>query len=203
MKDGFHMSIRSATARDAADLAILIDIAGEGIPSWLWTTSATDGQSPLDIGMARACRTDGGFSYANALVAERDGDVIGMGLSYAIDAPPTVDPNDLPAPITPFVALEAQSVGTWYVNALAVRACARGGGIGTALLSAVEETARGAGYDRLSIQVYEQNTGAVRLYRRAGFALAARAPVRLHPCQPYYTGDVLLLIKPVDRNRAV
>ena len=47
----------------------------------------------------------------------------------------------------------------------------------------------------MSIQVYEQNVGAVRLYTKLGYEIAAREPVRLHPCQPYYTGDVLLLIK--------
>lgn len=201
MKDIVEISIRPATADDATDLAMLIDIAGEGIPSWLWTQSAVEGQSPLDIGIARARRTGGGFSFTNAIVAERGGAVLGMALTYAIDAAPVDDPNDLPAPISPFVALEAQSMGTWYVNALAIRAGARGNGIGTELLSRVEAMALAAGYPALSIQVYAQNEGAVRLYRRAGFEIVAQEPVRLHPCQPYYTGDVLLLIKHLKQTR--
>ena len=47
----------------------------------------------------------------------------------------------------------------------------------------------------MSIQVYGQNSGAVRLYERMRYASTAHAAVRLHPCQPYYTGDVLLLVK--------
>lgn len=201
MKDLLEHTTRLAKPDDAEDLARLIDIAGEGIPSWLWAKSADVGQSPLDFGISRARRETGGFSYKNALIAERSGDVLGMVLSYPIDAAAAEDADDLPPPIAPFVVLEAQSVGTWYVNALAVRAGAQGGGIGCALLEAAEEQAAEAGYSKLSIQVYAQNTGAVRLYHRLGFKTVSRSPVLMHPCQPYYTGDVLLLLKPI-RARA-
>ena len=188
-------SVRQAEAGDAADLAKLIDIAGEGIPSWLWGQSCQAGQTPLDVGVERARREVGGFSYKNALVSEKGGGVLGMVLSYPIDEAPTGDPGDFPAPVVPFVELEAQSVGTWYINALAVFAGAREAGIGTRLLYAAETQAAAAGYPAMSIQVYSQNTGAFRLYQRLGYKIAGRAKVRLHPCQPYYTGDVLLLLK--------
>lgn len=188
-------NVRQAEAGDAADLAKLIDIAGEGIPAWLWGQSCGAGQTPLDVGTERARREVGGFSYKNALVAEKNGATLGMVLSYPINEAPTSDPNELPAPIAPFVELEAQSVGTWYINALAVFAGARGAGLGTRLLTAAEDQAAAAGYRQMSIQVYGQNSGAFRLYQRLGYGLAERAAVRLHPCQPYYTGDVLLLLK--------
>lgn len=187
--------VRQAEACDAADLAKLIDIAGEGIPSWLWGQKCETGQSPLDVGEARARRDVGGFSFKNALVAEKEGQVLGMVLSYPIDEAPAGDPNDLPAPVIPFVELEAHSVGTWYINALAVFAGGREAGIGTKLISASEAQAAAAGHRVMSIQVYAQNTGAFRLYQRLGYEIAGRAKVRLHPCQPYYTGDVLLLLK--------
>ena len=188
-------SVRQAKACDAANLAKLIDIAGEGIPSWLWGQNCQTGETPLDVGAERARRETGGFSFRNALVSEQRGNVQGMVLSYPIDEAPTADPADLPAPIAPFVELEAQSVGTWYINALAVFAGAREAGIGTRLLDAAETQAITAGYRVMSIQVYAQNTGAFRLYERLGYEVAARSKVRLHPCQPYYTGDVLLLLK--------
>ena len=189
--------IRQATEADAPRLAKLIDIAGEGIPNWLWTRACVEGQTPLEIGIERARRPSGGFSYTNALIADQGGDATGMVLSYAITEAPEDDPNDLPAAIAPFVALEKLSVGTWYVNALAVFAEARGRRLGTALMTAAEGQAKARGFDEMSIQVYEQNVGAVRLYERLGYALAAKEAVRLHPSPPYYSGDVLLLKKPV------
>lgn len=187
--------IRQANAADALPLARLIDIAGEGIPNWLWTRACGEGQTPLEIGAARAARPSGGFSYTNALIADEGGAPLGMILSYAIaDAPPD-DPDDLPAPIAPFVALEKLSVGTWYVNALAIFPGHRGRGLGTRLLSAAEALASANEVGEMSIQVYGQNIGAVRLYERLGYRRVATAPVRLHPAPPYYTGDVLLLKK--------
>ncbi|WP_298921148.1 GNAT family N-acetyltransferase [uncultured Roseobacter sp.] len=192
--------IRQADASDAESLARLINLAGEGIPNWLWTRACVEGQTPLEIGIERAKRTQGGFSYTNTLVADRYGYPIGMVLSYAITAAPAENPDDLPAPLAPFVALEKLSVDTWFVNALAVFAEGQNLGIGTQLLTAAEELAQANGFREMSIQVYSQNSGAVRLYERLGYQLVAREPVRLHSCPPYYTGDVLLLIKKL-KNR--
>ncbi len=58
-----------------------------------------------------------------------------------------------------------------------------------------EIDARNVGLSKTSIQVYGQNLGAVRLYKRLGYKFAKSAAVQDHPCQPYYTGDVLLLMK--------
>ncbi len=191
--------IRQANAADAADLAKLIDIAGEGIPNWLWTRQCVEGQTPLEIGTERARRPAGGFSFTNALIAQDDRGTLGMVLSYAIESAPAENPDDLPAPIAPFVALEKRSVGTWYINALAVFAGNRNSGAGTQLLLAAEKLAMANGYSTMSIQVYGQNTGANRLYERLGYELTATEPVRLHPSPPYYSGDVLLLKKSLAR----
>ncbi len=112
-------TVRQANESDATYLAKLIDIAGEGIPNWLWSKHCTQSQTPLDIGIERAKRSTGGFSYTNALIAEQNGTSLGMVLSYPITEAPEDNPDDLPAPIAPFVALEKLSVDTWYVNALA------------------------------------------------------------------------------------
>lgn len=193
-----EIRLRAATPTDGRTLAKLIDIAGEGIPHWLWSGLAVDGQSALDVGEERARREAGGFSYRNAIVAERNAAVAGMMLGYRIAEPRAEDRaavTDLPAPLRPFVELEHQSVGSFYVNALAVFPGRRDGGIGRTLLAAAEDRARSLGAAHMSIQAFEQNTGAVRLYERIGYERADTRPVRDHPCQPYYDGDVVLLLK--------
>ncbi|MBO9436868.1 GNAT family N-acetyltransferase [Ruegeria sp. R13_0] len=194
--------IRQAEPSDAKSLAKLIDVAGEGIPNWLWTRACVEGQTPLEIGIERAKRKTGGFSYTNALVAEAGGNPIGMVLSYPITEAPTENPDDLPAPIAPFVALEKLSVNTWFINALAVFAERQNQGVGSQLLAAAEHQALVNGHDKMSIQVYGQNTGAVRLYERQGYLRVASEPVRLHPSPPYYTGEVLLLMKSLSTGTA-
>ena len=64
-------------------------------------------------------------------------------------------------------------------------------------MHAAENRAKAQGISRMSIQAYEQNTGAVRLYERLGYRRAETRPVLSHPCQPYYDGRVLLLLKDI------
>ena len=93
-------------------------------------------------------------------------------------------------------------MNTWFINALSVFAEAQNQGVGSQLLAAAENLARTHGFDKMSIQVYAQNTGAVRLYTRHGYKQVASDPVRLHPSPPYYTGDVLLLMKSLSGEPA-
>ena len=65
-------SFRPATKADAATLAVLVDIAGEGMPSFMWSTLKVPGQSVLEFGRDRARRDTGSFSYKNAVIAETD-----------------------------------------------------------------------------------------------------------------------------------
>ena len=78
------LSIRPGQRRDAADLAVLVDIAAEGMASYMWRETAGIGESPVSIGRARALREEGGFSYRNAYMAEIDGEVAGTMVGYPL-----------------------------------------------------------------------------------------------------------------------
>ena len=78
---------RPATKADAAALAVLVDIAGEGLPAHLWSTLRAPGQSILEMGRERAAREEGGFSYRNARVAEVNGEVAASLVGYRLDDP--------------------------------------------------------------------------------------------------------------------
>ncbi len=53
---------------------------------------------------------------------------------------------------------------------MTVREAAQGGRVGRALLDALVDAARWQGIDRLGLEVYPDNTRAIALYRRFGFA---------------------------------
>lgn len=190
------LAIRPARLADATHLAALVDIAGEGFASYFWSGMAADGQSPFEVGRARAMRDNGSFSWRNAHVAEVGGDVAGALVGYAIDDP--VDPvsvaeaSDL---VRPLMELEAEAPGFWYVNVLAVFAEYRGRGIGQALLANADALGRAAGTKGMAIIVASENEGAVRLYDRAGYAERARRPLVPFPgCRR--GGDWVLLTRP-------
>ncbi|MGF1610362.1 MAG: GNAT family N-acetyltransferase [Kiloniellales bacterium] len=192
-------SYRRACKEDARDLAELLEIAAEGIATWLWQQSAAPGQSPLDVGETRAAREDANFSYKNAVLAERDGVTAAMLLAYRLPEPDPAELaaiDELPPLLRPLCELEWQVPGSYYVNALAARPGFRGQGLGSGLLEIARDLAPEAGCDTLSVQVFEQNDGAVRLYRRHGYAIVDQRPIVAHSCYPY-DSSVLLMTRTV------
>lgn len=77
-------SIRSATLQDAVALAELVNFAGEGLPFYLWTKMAKNGEDPWSVGTARARREEGSFSYRNATVIDEDRNVAACLIGYGL-----------------------------------------------------------------------------------------------------------------------
>jgi ribosomal protein S18 acetylase RimI-like enzyme len=191
---------RPATKADASALAVLVDIAGEGMPAYMWSTLAAPGQSVLELGRERAQRDSGGFSWRNAVVAEIGGEVAACLVGYRLD-----DPYDLgalagtPEIVQPLVKLEAKSPGSWYVNVLATFPEFRRLGIGAKLLDIAESKGREASVPALSVIVGSWNEAAMRLYGRAGYAAVASEPAIPFPGSPN-KGDWVLMVKSLQNG---
>ncbi|MCG3202812.1 MAG: hypothetical protein NFCOHLIN_02698 [Gammaproteobacteria bacterium] len=165
--------LRPATRADAALLAVLVNIAGEGLPLYLWEGMAAPGESAWDVGQRRAAREEGCFSYRNATIIERRGRPAGCLLGYVIPEDPAPIPGDMPAMFVPLQELENLASGTWYVNVLAVLPQFRGQGLGTRLLRHAEEIAGMLGRRGLSVIVSDANAGARCLYEHCGYRVTA------------------------------
>lgn len=188
--------IRRATPRDATDLAALIDMAGDGLPSYFWVEMAKGEQSPFEFGRSRCITTEGQFSYRNAHIAEVDGAVSGGLISYAINEP--VDLSDIESMheiARPVMRLEAQVTDHWYINVLAVYPEARRQGIGNRLLTQAEALGRTSGMRGMALIVASENRAAMSLYRQAGYGEMARLPLVGYPGYKH-GGDWVLLTKP-------
>ena len=191
---GLQSPLRQATRKDARALAELIEYAGHGIPGYLWSRSAKEGQPPIEVGIERVLREEANFSYRNAVVADVDGRVAAMMLAYRLPEHTNVNLDELPDLLRPLEELELKVPGTFYINALAAYPEYRGLGLGTRLLEAAHTLASEAGCNELSLEVFEQNEGAIRLYERHGYQEIARLPVVPHPSYPY-DGDVVLMTR--------
>lgn len=191
------MIIRNAKPCDARQLACLINLAGEHLPEHLWSETAAEGQDPLEIGAQRAARNEGAFSYRNVHVAEIDGQIAGMLLSYRLPDPDAApDPGTHPATVRPLVELESMVPGSWYVNAIATHESFRGRGVGTALLGCCEDLAGKAGAGRLSLIVASENGRAFALYKRLGYRPIASRLLVAYPGGPR-GGEWILMVKKV------
>jgi len=165
---------RPAVKEDAADLARLINFAGEGVPVYYWNKIKPVDQDVWAFGASRAARDEGAFSYRNAIVATVDGAVIGCAIRYVIDA--AADESDyasMPPMFVPMQQLEDLAVGSEYLNVLAVDPEFRGRGIGTRLCGMAEID----GNRDQTLIAFDTNTGAIKLYRSLGFEVEASRPM--------------------------
>ena len=180
------LEMRKAKVEDARKLAELMNVAGEGIPAYLWERMAGPEEDVMTLGARRVARMEGGFSYTNAYIAARDGVIAGMLVGYR-----------LPDPVVrPLVELEAVAPGSWYINAVATDALYRGQGVGRTLMDFAEQLAVASRAEALSLIVAEENTGARRLYKRLGYRDIDRRPNVPFPRCPH-TGSWVLMTKEI------
>ena len=186
---------RPATPADAPALADLVDFAGRGLASYQWARMAQPGEKVRDVGIRRASREEGAFSYRNAIVGDEGDGAITALIGYRLpNEPGPIDP-DMPAMFVPMQELENLAPGTWHINVLATYPEQRNRGHGARLIRTAEQLARAHGCQGLSIIVSDANHGARRLYERLGYHLSAtRAMVKedwQNPGQNW-----VLLVKP-------
>lgn len=163
---------------------------------YIWTKFAEPGQDILEFGAARYAEEDTQFSYKNAVFAESDGEVLGMLLAFPMQET-EIEETEIDPVLLPYTKLE--QYGSYYICAMAVFEQFRGMGIGTKLLEIAEQQAKERGLSQLSLLVFEQNEGAVRLYERNGFYEIKREQMVPHELI-HYTGDVLLMVKELNNS---
>lgn len=178
-------------------MAKLMNMAGEGLPAWLWSQMAEPGDDPMAFGARRVAGTEGGFSYTHVHVAEVDDALAGMLLGYRLADPyDTSDLNNCPEVVRPLLKLESMAPGSWYVNAVATAPEFRGRGIGSRLMGLAEQLAGKSGAGRLSLIVAEANRGAVLLYERLGYETVATRRVIAFPDCPH-DGNWILMTRDI------
>lgn len=189
------LEVKKASKIAARKLAVLINIAGEGIPEYLWADMAVGNQSPIDVGEQRAARDEGSFSYCNARVCEDGAELLGMIISYQQPNPYVLDDlGEYPEVVHPLLKLEVMAPGSWYINAIATFAEHRGKGVASRLLQEAEEQARRAGCAEMSLIVASENHNAKALYEHLGYKGVASLPVMPWP-DGLYGGEWVLMIK--------
>ncbi|HEV7318294.1 MAG TPA: GNAT family N-acetyltransferase [Ensifer sp.] len=170
MADG--VTIRPAERREAAELAILVDIAAHGFASWLWYGAVQHGvtDTAFERGRNKLREEPGPGNWRDALVAEVDDELAGLSVGYSISAELHEAVVGHPV-LEPLLALQKQIAGHWFIESLGVYRHQRGRGIGSALLA--REFKR-AGSAPVSLITESHNDKAQALYRANGFDEAAR-----------------------------
>ncbi len=165
--------IRPAQKKEAADLAILDNMAGHGISQWFWQQAVNrgDAMDALDYGRSRLA-SDEIFAWRNAYVAVADDIIAGSITSYVM--PEGEDDGieeikrDAPAFVPVFELFEfAQN--HWFIDSLAVFRENQGKGWGDALLKNSLLRGKHAGTKCAMLVCEDTNTNALKLYEKHGF----------------------------------
>ncbi len=200
MNRGVDIEIRRGQPSDSGELAQLMNVAGEGIPAYIWSLMSASADDVMEFGARRVERPEGAFSFTNTRVAVVSGQLAGMLLGYRLPDPCEIgSDSDCPDVVRPLVELEALAPGSWYINAVATSAAHRGKGIGTRLMELAESLAGHSGAAVLSLIVAEENAAAKSLYEKLGYETRARRAIIPFPGCPH-GGDWILMTKPARRQ---
>lgn len=180
--------------------ARFIDMASEG------GIRKALGRRYTDIIANAFVEPDHHLSYEHAVFAVQAGSIVGMVSGYAAEQQEnsSIDPlkkapgNRLRRAIGLALLRVILSVmgnhesGDFYVAFAGVDDKARGHGVGSKLLAALESRARERGATRFTLDVSARNEGAKRLYQRLGLSVESRYPkTRLLPTFAYRMGKAL------------
>ena len=166
------LHLRAAERRDAADLAILVDIASHGFATWLWHGAVMRGtkDTAMEQGRSRLRMDVEPGAWKDATLAEWDGEIAGVSIGYDLDE----NVRDIVAPhpvIKPLLDLQVMVIGSRFIDSLGVYRHHRGKGIGRALLAHEIEKAQGR---QVSLITESHNDMALALYAANGFTEKAR-----------------------------
>ena len=193
---GNALQFRTATEDDCTELALIRDIAGRRMPSYLWSQEVGQGQSYFEYGREKI-RTDANNNayFKNWLVAEFQDKFVGAFFGFSIENPyPEIDLDAVPECFRPCIELERVASGCWLLQAIAILPQYRGKGLARQLLDKAGSVAKDSGTNRIALQVEEVNEVAFKTYRSNGYIEVDRRPY-VHFPGSEDTGDVVLMWK--------
>ena len=193
---GNALQFRNATEDDCTELALMIDVAGRRLPSYLWSQEVGQGQSYFEYGREKI-RTDANYNgyFKNWLVAESQSKFVGAFFGFSVEDPyPEIDLDAVPECFRPCIELERVASGCWLLQAIAILPQYRGKGLARQLLDKAESVAKDSGTNRIALQVEEVNEVAFKTYQRNGYIEVDRRPY-VHFPGSEDTGDVVLMWK--------
>ena len=131
------ISIRAGQKTDAADLAILDNLAGHSIPLMFWREQTDNDriEDALALGRDRLADDEGFYNWKKARVAVEDDMIIGMSMNYIMPEPDeeseALKQNTIA--FKPVFELYDLCTDHWFIDALAVYPSGQHKGVGKLL----------------------------------------------------------------------
>jgi len=192
---------RSGKIEDCSKIAEGIDLASGGIVNFLFH-DLLGNNTAVDV-MADFLHDETGYdSYKNAIIAEYQGEVIGIVYSYPAKFHGITEetkefiPSDRLMLLADFFNSRVEN--SLFLDSIYVDEKFRGSGVGSTLIELTKEKARENGYKQLSLMVMNENVIARRAYERNSFRIVKHIDVQEHGLIPN-KGGIYLLVSDVTK----
>lgn len=165
------LQIRVGRESDCLILAELINESADGAVEYLFSGLSSK-CSPVES-MAQLLAQEVYYSYENAVVAEVEGNIIGMALSFPADGLRINTHMQAHYSTQKLQYIQCfvnnKITDSWHLDALCVHADYRNFGVGAKLLAAVKEKALDYKFANVGVFVFGSNKAGTRFYKRHGF----------------------------------
>lgn len=163
---------RAGKKAECHKISEMIYASSDGVVEFLFHDLVAD-MSPIQLVSHNLANDDEPHSYKNTIIATEAHELVGMALSYPSSYHTITAemreffPTDRLQHLEDFYASRVDD--SWFLDTLYVAEGYRKRGIGSKLLSLVEERAAQEGFKAVSLIVFAGNESAVRMYRNIGF----------------------------------
>lgn len=191
---------RKGKVEDCLKIAEGIDRASGGIVEFLFHGLLKD--STAAETMADFLQEGIGYeTYENAIVAECQGNIVGIVYSYPAKYHGITEEakNYFPKERLDFLSdfFNSRVEDSLFLDSIYVDEEFRGQGVGSKLIALTKEKAKELGYQKLSLMVMNENIRARRAYERNAFKIVKHVDVKEHPLIPN-KGGIYLLVSNVE-----
>ena len=188
-----ELSIRDGQLPDCQVIARLVNESSGGAADYLFAHESNSGATAEEV-MTKLLASEVHYSYANTLIVEVEGKVIGMALSFPASG------LLLNEQVKQFYSaqqfqyiryfVDNKLKDSWHLDAICIDSEYRGNGVGIQLLEAVKQQAIYYKFPVLEVFVLASNAGAIRFYQRNGFVVCKKIDTSNHE----FLGDKSLLL---------
>ena len=178
-----EISIRDGQLSDCLVIARLVNQSSGGAADYLFGRASQTGGSAEEI-VSELLAREVHYSYANTVVAQNEGKVIGAALSFPASGLLINEQikQYYSAQQLQYIQyfVDNKLKDSWHLDAICIDDGCRGKGVGKQLLDAVKQQASYYKFPVLEVFVFASNTGAIRFYRRNGFVECKKIDASKH-----------------------
>ncbi len=186
---------REGNKEDSSRIAELDNIASDGAIEFLFHDLVPD-MTPVEIVASNLENDSYPHSYRSSIVAEYDGAIIGMSLSFPgkyhkiTEEMKSFSPHDRIDHFKHFFSAPLEE--SYFLDALCVDDLYKRKGIGGKLIDLTKTKAGNEGYESLSLLVFADNINAQHMYKNNGFKVIKKIELNPHELMPHEGGCLLM-----------